>query len=103
MAHYIVVSHEVINKEYDVDAGIDEFTNLVNEKLKEGYTCVGGVIKEGIMKTRVNNQYDEQTKMTYPNPYKVNCTEFFQALVRTAPQDVGGGERRQRKTLRKRK
>ena len=74
MADYIVVSYEVRNREYDVDAGIEEFTKLVNEKLNEGYTCVGGVSKEGILKTEVSNQYDETTKQTYTTNYKSNFT-----------------------------
>lgn len=102
MADYIVVSYEFRNKEYEVDAGIEDFTKLVNEKLNEGYTCVGGVSKEEIIKTEVTDEYDNKAKMSFPISYKINFTVFHQALVKTAPQAVGG-ERRQRKTLRKRK
>jgi len=44
--------------------------------------------------------------MSFPTSYTINFTVFLQALVKTAPQadgGAGGGERRQRKTLRKRK
>jgi hypothetical protein len=77
MADYILVTFEGEN----LNNVMEEFQNNVNRKLNEGYTCVGGPIKE--------------------NDYRT--IRFIQALVKTVPQAVGGGERRQRKTLRKRK
>lgn len=106
MPHYMVVSHFHIadvkgDKTLD---GLTEFQNNVNRKLNEGYTCVGGPQRAEIVRIlpgSINSTYI--SLLWTQGLVKLDDHGTSDSEAKNNSNTNAGGERRQRKTLRKRK
>ncbi len=113
MADYVLLVREYENPYSLSDSGISEFRDEVITYLKKGYTCVGAPFKEYRVRDKEVEEYASPSVSRKSRVTRgVNHTIWYQALynkdlnyhVNSAKSaETAGGERRQRKTLRKRK
>ena len=113
MPYWGLLVREFENPGYKSDIGTREFGDEVSGYLKKGYTCVGAPFKEHIKRDKEVEEYASPTTTSsskFKTTRSVNHTIWYQALENKdlnfdddKSAETAGGERRQRKTLRKRK